>query len=100
MPNVTILNSQHRQKDARESVQYQETFVGNAITLHTSSIIVTTAHPIQALAVCEQKTKTHRENTLLLRLSTKKQALLASASVFALAGTNNASSLLSSTQQK
>jgi len=51
MPNATILNSQRRQKDAGESVQYQETFIGNAIALHTFSIIVTTAHPFQALAV-------------------------------------------------
>ncbi|HTD20498.1 MAG TPA: hypothetical protein VK667_13320 [Ktedonobacteraceae bacterium] len=50
MPNATILNSQRRQKDAGESVQYQEMFVGNAIALHTFSIIVTTAHPFQALA--------------------------------------------------
>ena len=50
MPNATILNSQRRQKDAGESVQYQETFIGNAIALHTFSIIVTTAHPLQALA--------------------------------------------------
>jgi len=37
MPTTTILDSQRRQKVTGESVQYQETFVGNAIALHTFS---------------------------------------------------------------
>lgn len=72
MPNAAILNSQRRQKDAGEFVQYQETFVGNAIALHTSSIIVTTAHPIQALAVCvTEDANASRKHTIIASVNEK-----------------------------
>jgi hypothetical protein len=72
----------------------QETFVGNAIALHTFSIIVTTAHPFQALAAyVTEDGNASRKHTIFASVNSE-EALLVPASANTLAGTNNASSVL------